>query len=411
MTTELHYGGPREAGMDPARVERIQGLARGWVEEGVHPALVVLAARKGVIFLHEAFGRLRPDDDTPLPKDAIFPVASATKPFTAACVMLLVEEGRIGLMRPVRDYFPEVTAEGTEEVLVHHLLCHLAGWRDPDLFAEAARRRREIQEFPPPEPGQNRDIADYILLTSRTPLSSPPGEAMQYSDHSFTMLGELVRRVTGRSLEVFAQERIFEPLGLHDCSYVLPPEHRARKVRRAQGLPGTLSTSRFDAGIDSERSESQPWGGRGLHTSAGDYAIFIQMLLNGGKYGEKRILSRASVEAMRRNHIPAGTPLRMLIESPGGELITREHPGGYGYGLFPFQPVPMANINGGLASLNSFGHSGALSSYWWADPDRDLFGVYFSVAARPRSHVLPGPGADEWGADLFVDAVTAAVGD
>jgi CubicO group peptidase (beta-lactamase class C family) len=405
MNAELRYGSPQEAGMDPARVETIRALAQGWVEEGVHPALVVLAARNGVIFLHEGYGRLRPDEDTPLPRDAIFPMASATKPLTAACVMLLVEEGKVGLMRPVREYFPEVTAEGTEEMLVHHLLCHLSGWRDPDLLMEATRRRQEISEFPPPAPGQNRDVADYILLTSETPLSCRPGEVMQYSDHNFAVLGELVRRVCGQPLEEFAEERIFGPLGLNDTSFVLPAEHRARKVRRAGGQQGE---SRFRAGIDTERFEAQPWGGRGLHTSARDYAIFIQMLLNNGRYGDRRILSRASVEAMRRNHIPAGTPVRWDITGPDGRMVNLELTGGYGYGLYPFESDPTPSINGGLASLDSFSHGGAGQIYWWADPARQLIGVYFSVGARPP---MFGSGIVEWRADLFVDAVTAAVDD
>jgi CubicO group peptidase (beta-lactamase class C family) len=306
-------------------------------------------------------------------------------------------------MRPVRDYFPEISAEGTGEVLVHHLLCHLSGWRDIDIANEAVKRRKEVAELPPPEPGQHRDIADLLYLTRATPLACRPGEAMQYCDHNFELLGELVRRVSGLSIEQFAKERLFEPLGMDDSSYVLAPEHRARKVRRGEGMPGTEFRSRLDAGVDSERSEGQPWGGRGMHTSARDYAVFAQMLLNNGTYRGLRILSRASVEAMRRDHIPAGVPVRSDLMTPDGEQINLT--GGYGYGLFPFGETVTANFNGGLASPASFSHGGAGGIYWWADPERELIGIYLSVAA------IVAETAPDWRADLFVDAMTAAVED
>src|SRR3990172_6866204 len=99
---ELRAGTPEEAGMSPTRAQHVKELARSWVEDGTHHALVVLVARRGLIVLHEAFGTLRPEPDSPqLPLDAIFPIASATKPITAAAVMCLVEDGRVGLTRRV----------------------------------------------------------------------------------------------------------------------------------------------------------------------------------------------------------------------------------------------------------------------------------------------------------------------
>jgi len=393
--------------MSPARIEYINQLARGWVEEGVHPALVVLVARRGVICLHEAFGTLTSEPGSPpLAKDSIFPLMSATKPITAACVMLLIEDGVVGLMRPVREYFPEISAPGTDEVLIHHLLSHLSGWTDFDVATEIARRLRNGGDAPAPQPGQHPDIAAYLRFACGTPLAAGPGEAMQYCQLNNHFLADLVRRAGGKPIELFARERIFEPLGMGDSSYVLPPEHRERKVRRGEGMPNWTSAF-FPGGVDSERFEGQPWGSGGVHTTARDYAVFAQMLLNKGTHGGRRVLSRASVDAMTRNQLPPGVRARWTDLGPDGEARTREFPGGYCYGLFPFLGTATPYFNGGLASSSSFSHAGALGIYWWVDPERDLVGVYFSVAAR----FLADGVTEDRRSDLFVDAVTAAVED
>ena len=400
---QLHHGTPQDAGMLPDRVEHVKALARTWVEDGPHPALVVLAARRGVIFLHEALGTLRPDADSPpLEKDSIFPMMSATKPVTAACVLALVEDGKVGLTWPVRDYFPEITGEGTDQILVHHLLCHLSGWRDIDVGREQLRRREEGGERPPIEPGQDKGVAAYLHGAWATPLSAPPGTVMEYSSLNYELLGELVRRASDKPLDQFARERIFEPLGMKDSSYVLPPEHRERKVRRTEDLQGWFLGPLFP-GADSEAFEADASGPGGLHLTALDYAIFTQMLLNGGRYGGRRILSRASVDAMRRNHIPPGVPARVSFLGTDGSTLEKEFTGGYGYGLFPFEGTVTAKLNGGLVSPSSFSHTGALGIYWWADPERDLIGLYFSVCG-----LLPNE-TWNWRADLFVDALTASV--
>ena len=408
MSTTLREGTPEEAGMLPDRVELVKALAEGWVADGVTRSLVVLAARRGVVFLHEAYGALTPEPDSPpLERDSIFPLMSATKPFTAACVMMLAEDGLVGLVRPVRDYFPEISAEGTEGILIHHLLTHLSGWEELDVLTEMQRRGKRGDAPPPPAAGQHPDIATIVHLGSATPLACRPGEVMQYCNHNYQLLGDLVRRAGGTSIQHFARGRIFEPLGMHDSSYILPAEHRERKVRRAEGAPLSPFAGRVMPGIDSERFEGQPGGFGGMHSSAHDYAVFAQMLLNGGSYDGRRVLSRASVEAMRRNQLPPGTTMR-LRSLRDGEPVTMEFPGGgYGYGLVPFLGVATAYRNGGLPSLSSYGHSGAGGAHWWVDPERELVGVYFTVIPR----FLDDGMTPDWRADLFADAVTAAVAD
>ena len=411
MNATLREGTPEEAGMFPERVKLVKALAEGWVADGVTPSLVVLAARRGVIFLHEAYGVLTPEPDSPpLERDSIFPIKSATKPFTAAAVMMLAEDGLVGLVRPVRDYFPEISAEGTEGILIHHLLAHLSGWDEMDVVAEARRRREVGDELPPPARDQHPDVAARLQLACATPLASAPGEAMQYCQFNYELLADLVRRVSGPPIDRFARERIFEPLGMQDSSYVLPPAHRERKVLRAEGFPFSADRSAvagpFYQGIDSESFEGQPSGAAGMHSSAHDYAVFAQMLLNGGSYGGRRVLSGASVEAMHRSQLPPGTTIQRRVLRDG-EPVTLEFRGGYGYGLVPFLGSANAYQNGGLASLSSFGHSGAGGTYWWVDPQRELVGVYLSVIPRFLDDGITGDSR----ADIFVDTVTAAVAD
>src|SRR6266568_4225350 len=128
---QLRPGEPEEVGMSARRVRHVGQLAAGWVAQGITSALVILVARRGVVVLHEAFGRLTPDDNAPpVKRDTIYPLASLTKPITATAAMLLVEDGLLGLQRPVSEYLPEFSGEGKHAVMVHHCGSHPA-WRCP----------------------------------------------------------------------------------------------------------------------------------------------------------------------------------------------------------------------------------------------------------------------------------------
>jgi CubicO group peptidase (beta-lactamase class C family) len=128
MSRQLCYGDAEEAGMLAARVQHIRRLGAEWVGRGQAAALTMLVARRGVVVLHEAYGWLGPGPDTPpLPLDAVYPLASVTKPITATCALCLVDDGLLGLNRPVQEYVPEFTGDGKDAVMVHHLLTHTSG--------------------------------------------------------------------------------------------------------------------------------------------------------------------------------------------------------------------------------------------------------------------------------------------
>src|SRR5439155_12367210 len=207
------------------------------VAQGITPALVILVARRGVVVLHEAFGRLTPDDNAPpVKRDTIYPLTSLAKPITATAAMLLVEDGLLGLQRPVSEYLPEFSGEGKQAVMVHHLLTHTAGLRDQDVNAHAAKKRSVIA-IPPPEETQHPWINEYLFLRYDAPLWKPPGVEMSYCSYDYNLLGEIVRRVSGQALADFASERLFEPLGMQDTFYIVPDAVRARIVRRPLDAP------------------------------------------------------------------------------------------------------------------------------------------------------------------------------
>src|SRR5262249_14255771 len=149
---------------------RIDRLARSWIDDGTHTALVLLLARRGVVVLHDAWGALRPAPDSPaLTVDAIFPLSSITKPITATCAMRLVEDGLLGLNRPVQEYLPEFAGEGKEAVMVHHLFTHSSGLREIDVSAHVEARRGRAA-VPDPEPGQHPLVAERLRLGCTAPL-------------------------------------------------------------------------------------------------------------------------------------------------------------------------------------------------------------------------------------------------
>jgi CubicO group peptidase (beta-lactamase class C family) len=379
MPEILRRGDPEEAGMSSARVNRVDELARRWVADGATPALVVLVARRGVVVLHEACGRLGPEpDDPPLPVDAIFPLGSITKPITAACAMCLVEDGLLGLNRPVQEYVPELAGPGKEAVMVHHLLTHTSGLRDEDVDAHAAAAPAARDAAP--APGQHPWLADYLGRRLDAPLWKAPG---------YNLLGDIVRRLAGQSLPDFARERIFGPLGMRDTNYGVPEASRSRIVRRPPGAEGAGPLGPLPAFLSPERLAGA-FGSGAAYGTASDVATFAQAMLIGGA----GVLSPASVREMTRNQIPG-------IAAQFGPQLFPEAGYGFGWDIRGDKSVP---LYGGLLSARAFGHMGAGGTLLYVDPACDLVMLYFSVVLGRRPDGLP-----IWNVDLLQDAAIAAV--
>jgi len=378
---ELRYGKPEEAGMSAERVQNVVNLAKSWVSQGITPSLVILAARRGIIVAHEAFGSLTPEPDSPpLELNTIFPMASITKPITATLAMILVEDGLLGLNRPVQWYIPEFVGEGKDKVMVHHLMTHTSGLRDEDMEAHAEKKKGTV-EIPPPDETQHPGMHERLFLMYDAPLLEPPGTEMSYCNNGVDLLGEIVRRISGQNIDDFARKRLFEPLGMKDTFYIVPDSVEHRTVKRPEDAPGHL--------YDSLYYQKEPSGCGGVHSTAMDMAIFEQMFLNSGVYGNARILSPASVDAMTRNQIP-GISARWESED---EFFPEASWG------FCWNIQGNKKRRGSLQSPKTLNKGGTGGVFLWIDPVYEIVGAYFSVML-----------IDNCG-DLFMNAVTAAIVD
>jgi CubicO group peptidase (beta-lactamase class C family) len=391
MSKKLRAGSPEEVGMSAQRLGHVSELAQGWVEEGLHPSLVVIAARKGVVVLHEAFGRITPaGDSSPIDTKAIFPLTSLSKPVTATAAMILVEEGQLGLNRPVTAYIPEFEGQGKEKVMVHHLLTHTSGLTDEDVEAQVTKKAESpTGAVPEPAKTQHPEIHAKLSLGYDTPLTLPPGEEQRYCTYGYEMVGEIVRRVSGEGLDDFTAERIFGPLGMADTSYIVPETARHRVVKRPADNPIAF--------IDTEDFQTTPWAAIGAYSTAMDMAKFGQMFLNQGAYGEARILSPITVAEMTRNQIP-GIPSRFV-----DEFFPEA---GTGYSWFIKENKKVAVYGETLLSPAAFIHSGAGGVNLWIDPVYDVVGCYFSVDTGP---ITVSETYRYWRADLFINAVMASI--
>jgi CubicO group peptidase (beta-lactamase class C family) len=381
-------GSPEEAGVSPTRVQNIYKQAKGWVEDGIHPALVILAARRGIVFLHEAFGRLGPEDNAPpLTRDTLFPLASITKPITAVAAMILLEEGLLGLNRPVVEYIPEFKGEHKDRVMIRHLMTHTSGLRDEDL-EEQCRREGVEGDSALIDTWICENIKDATSLSFKTPLWKTPDLQMYYAGINYMLLTEVIQRVSGSSLARYTKENIFLPLGMTDTHLVVPNSAMEKVVRRP--------TSAYLHDVLRCWIEA-PLGNAGAYSIVSDMAIFGQMFLNNGIYGETRILSPVSVQAMTKNQIPGIS----------AQYVDGHFPeAGWSLGWSINLTYKGEAYGEPLLSPFAFAHSGSGGVQMWVDPAEDIIIIYFSVVLE-----MLGAYRKRWCADLFMNMVIAAIED
>ncbi|MFD1953026.1 serine hydrolase domain-containing protein [Paenibacillus thailandensis] len=373
-----------KAGVSASGVDRIRNAATRMVGEGITPAQVVYAARRGVVIVHQADGKLGPDPEAvDLTVDALFPVCSITKLFTATSVMMLVEQGRVGLNRPVCDYIPEFAGEGKENVRIHHLLTHTSGLDSEAIWLSDKETFSGLSQT-----DASQDPETYRVLHSiyRCPLKNEPGEVMSYTGYGYELLGEIVRRVSGLTHDAFAANHIFGPLGMRDTYYRVPDEARNRVVRRSPDAPCA-------EWIETEECLNSTSAGGGAYSTANDLGIFGQMFLNGGSYNGTRILSPVSVREMTKNQIPG-------VSSEYRDEVFPEAYWGYGWAV-----NGMKRDGGDLFSPDAYSHWGAGGPFVCVDPVYETVTVHLSVELDHRK-----PFKNMY-ADYFNNTVLAAITD
>lgn len=342
---------PNEVGLDADRLQRAFDWLARWTKEDRIPAAVICVGGRGKMLRPRFFGRHDPREQTPLRPDALFLIASITKPVTATAVMLLVERGYLRLEDRVAEYVPKFAQQGKDVVQIRHLLTHTSGL--PDMLPNNEQLRAAHQP-----------LSAFIEEICRTPLLFPPGTKVSYQSMGIAMLAEIVHQVSGMTLRDFLKKELFDPLGMNDTSLGWQPEKRDR-IARIRISPEQEKTD-WNWNSPYWLSFGAPWGG--LITSPSDFGRFCLMMLGGGRLGEVRILSPATVRAMTCNQLAA------MPQVPEEERRCR--PWGLGWRLN--WPASSANF-GDLLGPRTYGHWGATGTLCWIDPDADAFLVLFTT--------------------------------
>lgn len=365
---------PESAGMSSERLLRIDRVVQEYVDKKQVAGAVVLVARNGKIVYQKSIGYDDVDTKTPLKKDAIFRIASQTKAITSTAVLMLHEEGRFLLDEPISKYIPSfknpkvlnkfnekdssfTTIPAKREITIRDLLTHTSGISYAGIGTPEANAIYAKNNIPSGIGTPYNKLADAISLLGTMPLIHQPGEKWTYG-LNIDVLGYLVEVVSGLSLDEFFRTRIFEPLGMKDTYFYLPADKYSRVPllyteanRETVKVPANTPSAEFPKLKGTYFS-----GGAGLNSTAYDYAIFLQMILNGGQYNGKRLLSPVTVKMMTHNQI--------------GDLNLGLKKFGLGFGLTTEREAAKLP-----PSVGSFDWGGIFGTSYWADPQERIIGL------------------------------------
>jgi CubicO group peptidase (beta-lactamase class C family) len=379
---------PETVGLSSERLQRLSALTRRYVDEGRVAGVVTLVARAGKLAHLEAVGHADREAGVPMMTDTIFRIASMSKAITSVAAMMLVEEGRLGLSDPVSRYIPSFkkttvlvaapagadtpasVVPARREITVRDLLTHTSGISYGWGAAEPQYKAANVLGWYFAD--KTEPMATTIERLAGLPFEAQPGEKYVYG-FSTDVLGVVVEKASGLSLDEFLRTRIFAPLGMSDTHFYLPPAKRNRLAAVYSAKDGAALARAPDEGTGQGAYVEGPRqsfsGGAGLVSTARDYARFLQALLGGGELDGVRILGPKTVELMTSNHV--GT-------------LFNEGRAGFGLGFEVVEHVGRAGRHG---SVGEFGWGGAYFTTFWADPQENLVAVFLA-------QLLPSGGLD-----------------
>jgi CubicO group peptidase (beta-lactamase class C family) len=381
---------PEALGLSSERLRRLSAVMKRYMDEGRVAGVVTLVARGGRLVHLEAVGQADREAGVPMRADTIFRIASMSKGVTSVAAMILIEEGRLGLADPVSKYIPSFkkttvfvappagAVPGTplsavpakREINVRDLLTHTSGISYGAGPVEALYKAANVQGWYFADKAE--PVSAAVDRLAALPFEAQPGEKYVYG-FSTDVLGVVVEKASGLSLDEFFRTRIFEPLGMTDTHFYLPPAKKGRLAAVYAAKEGAALERAPDAGtgqgayVDGPRQAFS--GGAGLLSTARDYARFLQALLDGGELDGARILGPKTVELMTSNHV--------------GSL---HNEGRTGFGL-GFEVVEHLGRAGRFGSVGDFGWGGAYFTSYWADPQEQLVAVFMC-------QLLPSGGLD-----------------
>ena len=375
-------GKPEDVGMSSDRLQRVNDVIKTYIDSGQISGAVTMVSRKGRIAHFEAQGLMDIEGKTPMRKDAIFRMASMSKPVTGVAILMLMEEGKLRLTDPVSRFIPEFkntkvamlktpavpappatpgqparepeiyTVPAERELTIRDLLTHTNG------LETGGPGSREGARMSPRNTGSN--LAAYVPTLGAVPLDFPPGSKWQYSALAgIETLGRIVEITSGMTFDQFLQKRIFEPLGMKDTAFYPTEDRMPRVVTLYERKPAGLSRTDTPSWLATKTLFS---GGGGLWSTPEDYMQFAQMLVNSGQLNGKRLLSPRTVDLMSSNHVGD------LYSGVGQRLK------GMGFGLTV--EVVMDGVSANRRESNgSFGWDGAFGTHFWVDRKEQLVGL------------------------------------
>ncbi len=369
---------PQEVGISAERLQRLSDVLQSYVDDGKLAGAVALVARRGKVAYLEAFGHRDRESNSPMKEGTIFRIASQTKALVSVGVMILQEQGQLLITDPVGKYLPEFLkttvavskedgkyeiVEARRPITIRDLLTHTAGISYGNGVARDRWSEAGIQGWYFAD--RDEPIGATVSRIATLPFDAQPGERWIYG-YSIDILGALIERVSGLTLNDFLRIQILEPLGMRDTHFFLPPAksdhlavvYSAKEEGGIERAPNPGHMVGQGAYVEGPRKSFS--GGAGLLSTAGDYARFLQMLLNGGELDGTRILTPKTVQLMTVNHL--------------GQLAFRD---GVGFGL-GFSVVQDLGARGLPGSVGEFGWGGAYHSRYWVDPQEQLVVVYLT---------------------------------
>ena len=385
QAAEINIVEPEVVGFSADRLSKITEFVDREIADGNLVGTVTLVARHGQVVHFEAAGRYGLEDDRPMETDALFRIFSMTKPITTVAAMILYEEGAFHLGDPVAKYLPELanmllSIDGElvptrSQMTIEHLMTHTAGLTNGwhiEHPVERAYRDAALRQSP--------DLKTYIDKLSNLPLRFEPGARYHYSVAT-DVLGALVERLSGQTLENFFQTRIFEPLDMRDTFFNVPDDKTPR-------MAGSHLWNREEQEMNSMPAELLPprsgvtffSGGGGLISTARDYWRLCEMLRRGGSLDGTRILGPKTVQAMTMARLTPEVRDNGAGEYPASHL----YPGqsfGLGFGVIT-DPAQV----GVISSQGEYSWGGIANTKFWIDPEEDLVVVFMTqVLGTPHS--------------------------
>jgi len=377
---------PESAGFSSERLKRIDNAMNEWVQKEWAQGCEALIIRNGKIVYYKTAGYNDLEAKTPLQKDAIFRIASQTKAITSVAIMILYEEGKLMLNDPVSKYIPSFksqkvldkfnaadttysTVPAEREITIKDLLTHTSGIGYAMIGSRESNAIYAKNKLTAGIGGENESLLAAMTRLGTLPLMHQPGQKWTYGLNA-DLLGCLVEVISGMTLDEFFRKKIFEPLGMKDTYFTVPKEKASRLVRMyREDSTGHLVRSTTGL-LNGPVTPDYPLlpktfysGGAGLSSPIYDYAVFLQMLLNGGEYNGKRILSRNTVRMMTMNQI--------------GDVPYR------GYDKFGLGFQIVSEKNGDVpAQAGTYSWGGAYATSYWVDPKEKMVMLFYRQLQR-----------------------------